>query len=145
VSKGAPDKVDAEVARRIRTHRVSKGVSQMELGTAVGVTFQQIQKYEKGVNRVSPGRLQRIANHLGIPVATFYASLDRRSDNGGGEFYDLVQTAGAIKLLRDYNALKPNMQKSVVDMVGAIAAERENRREKRKDNGNPADRREGKS
>ncbi len=61
-----PNPIDIEVGRRIRTQRLASRISQTALGQKVGVTFQQVQKYEKGVNRVGAGRLQQIADVLGV-------------------------------------------------------------------------------
>src|SRR5215210_9571556 len=69
-----PDPVDVEVGHRIRIERLSRGLSQTALAESLGVTFQQVQKYEKGVNRVGAGRLTRIARVLKVPVATFFES-----------------------------------------------------------------------
>ena len=77
VPKRSPDRVDIEVGRRVRTFRLEKRLSQEQLGDQLGLTFQQVQKYEKGINRIGAGRLQRIANILEIPV---------------GDFFDLAQT-----------------------------------------------------
>lgn len=80
------DPYDVEVGRRIRARRVAKQMSQMDLAGRLGLTFQQVQKYEKGVNRVGAGRLIKIANVLGIPVSTLFGAHDAntiaRSDRG---------------------------------------------------------------
>lgn len=65
---------DVEVGRRIRARRIECGLSQEDLGKGLGVSFQQIQKYEKGVNRVSAGRLQRVGEVLNVPMTFFYSS-----------------------------------------------------------------------
>src|SRR5262244_2719043 len=67
------DPRDAEIGRRVRTLRLQRGLSQTELGSLINVTFQQVQKYEKGTNRISAGRLQRIAEVLTVPVSFFFA------------------------------------------------------------------------
>jgi transcriptional regulator with XRE-family HTH domain len=81
-----PDLVDVEVGQRIRIQRLQSGLSQTSLAEHLGVTFQQVQKYEKGVNRVGAGRLTKIANVLGIPVSTFFGAHDEtpiaRGDRG---------------------------------------------------------------
>jgi len=64
--------VDAQVGSRVRLRRMLIGMSQERLGELLGLTFQQVQKYEKGTNRVSAGRLQKIADLLNIPVTFFY-------------------------------------------------------------------------
>src|SRR5713101_6226779 len=72
--RGDPN--DMEIGTRVRTLRLQRGWSQTELGKALNVTFQQIQKYEKGTNRISAGRLQRISEVLNVPVTFFYSGLD---------------------------------------------------------------------
>src|ERR1700674_5142714 len=76
MAKKNPDPVDVEVGRRIRIQRMARGISQTELGDKIGVTFQQVQKYEKGANRVGAGRLTRIAKVLGVSVGTFFGGPD---------------------------------------------------------------------
>ena len=66
------DPIDVHVGNRMRTQRLSQSMSQKELGQKLGVTFQQIQKYEKGANRIGAGRLFRIARILSVPVAHFF-------------------------------------------------------------------------
>src|SRR5260370_16780010 len=70
----APDARDMDVGRRIRAQRLVCRMSQTELANNLGVTFQQVQKYEKGVNRVGAGRLSRIAEVLGVPVPFFFTA-----------------------------------------------------------------------
>lgn len=71
----AADDIDAHIGSRVRLRRMTVSVSQESLGEALGVTFQQIQKYEKGLNRIGAGRLYRIARILDVPVAYFYEGL----------------------------------------------------------------------
>ena len=66
------DPIDVHVGNRMRAQRLSQSMSQKELGQKLGVTFQQIQKYEKGANRIGAGRLFRIARFLSVPVAHFF-------------------------------------------------------------------------
>ena len=68
-----PDPTDIEVGRRVRALRLERGMSQERLAFALKLTFQQVQKYEKGTNRIGAGRLQRIADILEVPVSTFFA------------------------------------------------------------------------
>ena len=68
--------IDIEVGKGIRVYRQQAGLSQTELGNALKLTFQQVQKYEKGVNRVAPSRLEVIALVCGVPVSVFMPSLD---------------------------------------------------------------------
>src|ERR1700674_2142829 len=73
INKRSGDPRDTEIGRRIRALRLERGLSQTELGNLLGVTFQQIQKYEKGANRVAAGRLQRVAESLDVPITFFYS------------------------------------------------------------------------
>jgi transcriptional regulator with XRE-family HTH domain len=68
----APTAIDQHVGRRVRTARMLASVSQEKLADAIGVTFQQVQKYEKGTNRISVSRLQQIASMLNVPISYFY-------------------------------------------------------------------------
>src|SRR5262249_45266359 len=72
-----PDNIDVEVGRLVRVQRIAKGLSQTELGNQIGVTFQQVQKYESGANRISMGRLTRIGKVLGVDV-TYLLGANRR-------------------------------------------------------------------
>ena len=72
---------DVAIGQTLRALRLDRGLSQSQLGEKVGVTFQQMQKYEKGVNRVSAGRLARIATALGVPVTAFYGAAARHGED----------------------------------------------------------------
>ena len=76
----AADDIDAFVGARVRLRRIEQGISQEHLGDALGLTFQQIQKYEKGQNRIGAGRLYRIARVLTVPVEFFYEGLPMPND-----------------------------------------------------------------
>ena len=98
---------DVEIGRKIRALRLQRGLSQSVLGDGIGLTFQQVQKYEKGTNRVSAGRLQRIADLLDTPVTFFYGGMSakpkRKDQRSSG--LALVQTKGAMRLLRAYEEI----------------------------------------
>jgi transcriptional regulator with XRE-family HTH domain len=101
--------VDTRIGARIRMRRMLVGISQTELGEKSGVTFQQIQKYEKGTNRVSVSRLHQIAQTLGVPVEFFYEGLSE----GGGTTIDnvpdvssLLATADALDMLKAFATLE---------------------------------------
>jgi transcriptional regulator with XRE-family HTH domain len=95
---------DIEIGRKIRALRLQRGLSQSGLAEGIGLTFQQVQKYEKGTNRVSAGRLQRIAQLLNVPVTFFYGGMGVRTKkhDAGNAGIALVQTKGAMRLLRSY-------------------------------------------
>ena len=120
----APDACDADVGRRIRAQRLLCHMSQTELGNRVGITFQQIQKYEKGVNRVGAGRLARIAEVLSVPVAFFFSGDQKSSDtndniNSGLSF---LESAGAVRLVRAYAQIEdPAIRRALVDLAEEVA------------------------
>jgi transcriptional regulator with XRE-family HTH domain len=117
-----PDPKDVEVGRRVRAFRLNKGLSQEKLGDELGITFQQVQKYEKGVNRIGAGRLQRIAEVLGVPVSEFFASSAGAPAPQSGSLYELVDTAAALRLLRAYARIpNPEVKQAVTTLVEKIA------------------------
>jgi len=122
----APDARDMDVGRRIRAQRLVCRMSQTELANNLGVTFQQVQKYEKGVNRVGAGRLSRIAEVLGVPVAFFFSgdmSPAVASDAGTG--LSFLETAGAVRLVRAYSQIDdPQIRRALVDLSEEIAGGR---------------------
>ena len=95
---------DIEIGRKIRAVRLERGLSQSGLADGIGLTFQQVQKYEKGTNRVSAGRLQRIAELLNIPIMSFYGGMDARTKKNEAPSAALafIQTKGAMRLMRAY-------------------------------------------
>jgi transcriptional regulator with XRE-family HTH domain len=125
-----PDPVDVEVGQRIRIQRMATGLSQTTLADQLGVTFQQVQKYEKGVNRVGAGRLTKIAKTLGVPVSTFFGAndagtIDRSDRHTPSSPLKLLTVPGALRLLRAYGQLNDGkMRRSIVDLVENIAAGR---------------------
>ena len=125
-----PDPVDVEVGHRIRIERLSRGLSQTALANQLGVTFQQVQKYEKGVNRVGAGRLTKIAEVLGVPVGTFFSGkemLEGEPGETGAEAspLKLLTVSGAFRLLRAYAEIEDgNLRRSIVDLVEQITSTR---------------------
>src|SRR3954464_13878929 len=126
-----PDPVDIEVGHRIRIERLARGLSQTALANQLGVTFQQVQKYEKGVNRVGAGRLTKIAKVLGVPVSSFFgaheaSAIERPGERGTASSpLKLLTVPGALRLLRAYGQLNDGkMRRSIVKLVEDIAAGR---------------------
>ena len=121
------DPRDAEIGQRVRTLRLQRGLSQTELGKLISVTFQQVQKYEKGTNRISAGRLQRIAEVLEVPVAFFFAAPnDPKGSSGSGAQveFSFLQTEGALRLARAYARIKqPGIRLQLLRLTEAIADE----------------------
>jgi len=99
------DANDRAVALRLRALRLSRGMSQSELGRQLGVTFQQVQKYENGANRIGAGRLQRIAEVFDVPLAALFGSPRLRRKAAADPFADL-RTAGAVRLLQAYGGIR---------------------------------------
>jgi transcriptional regulator with XRE-family HTH domain len=121
MSKKNPDARDIEVGRRVRTFRLERSFSQEKLGDALGLTFQQVQKYEKGTNRIGAGRLQHIAEILGVSVTDFFTE-QKRSGSGPSEIFELLHTGASLRLLRAYSRIRdPRVQQAVAQLVERIA------------------------
>jgi transcriptional regulator with XRE-family HTH domain len=120
----APDARDMEVGRRIRAQRLVRGLSQTDLGRSLGITFQQVQKYEKGANRVGAGRLTRIAEVLGVPVAFFFGDhAGTGKSDDAGEALGFLETAGAVRLVKAYAQIDDtDVRRALVDLAESIAA-----------------------
>ena len=112
--------VDRLVGLRITALRKARGLSQTALGTAVGVTFQQVQKYEKGQNRVGAGRLREISRLLEVPVSAFF-----EEDDAGGtqsEVFGFLSAHGAIELLQAYALIEDDqLRRDVLAIVRTAA------------------------
>jgi transcriptional regulator with XRE-family HTH domain len=123
MSVKSPDKVDVEVGQRIRAMRQDAGLSQTQLADELGLTFQQVQKYEKGVNRVGAGRLTKIAQVLGVPVNQLITDEPLRKGAQEPESpLALLSKPGALALLRAYGKLKEGtLRRSVVSLVENVS------------------------
>jgi transcriptional regulator with XRE-family HTH domain len=119
------DPRDAEIGQRVRALRLQRGLSQTELGQLISVTFQQVQKYEKGANRISAGRLQRIAEVLGVPVAHFFARpTDKDTADAAPDEGRFLQSEGALRLARAYARIKePGIRLQLLRLTEAIAGD----------------------
>jgi len=116
------DAIDAFIGQRIRAARIAAKFSQTDLGERIGVTFQQVQKYEKGVNRVGSGRMVRVAQVLGRPIAWFSEGTSSDKNGKGVAPSDdpltkLGQTRDGIRLAQAFNAIESR------DMRAAIVAQ----------------------
>ena len=112
----------------LRKNQRSSGPHDIELGKALGVSFQQVQKYERGTNRVSASRLQQISTALDVPVTFFYddASAGKRTNSDKREVESLlfVDSAFSLRLLRAYTSIKDQaVQRQFVTLVESIVAE----------------------
>ena len=131
MSSKAPNPVDKYVGSRVRMRRIMLGMSQEKLGEALGLTFQQIQKYEKGTNRVGASRIQQISEILQVPVSFLFEGGPTGTTNteGFGEgtspFYisDFLATSEGLALTRAFTRINdPKLRRSIVDLVEQIAA-----------------------
>jgi len=130
----APNPVDKYVGSRVRMRRIMLGMSQEKLGEALGLTFQQIQKYEKGTNRVGASRIQQISEILQVPVSFLFEGGPSGSAEGGGfaegsslsYVSDFLATSEGLALTRAFTRIAdPKLRRSIVDLVEQISA-REN-------------------
>jgi transcriptional regulator with XRE-family HTH domain len=117
-----PDTRDVDVGRRVRALRLEKGMSQTDLGAELGITFQQIQKYEKGTNRIGAGRLQRISEVLEVPVSVFFSDGTGAQSRGRDSLFELVDTGAALRLLRAYARIPdPQVKQALASLAEKIA------------------------
>lgn len=110
---------DKELGMRLRLRRVEQKMSQDELGKKLGVSFQQVQKYEKGINRIGAGRLPQIAAALDVPIAFFYEA-DKRSREVDSLLF--IDSAFSLRLLRAYaNIRSQDVQRQMVSLMECVA------------------------
>ena len=120
----APDAVDNLVGRNIRVLRLAKGLSQTELADALGITFQQVQKYEKGTNRVGSGRLLKISGVLGVKITDFFEGTDRPHDTARRSVFDQLAQPESFRLVQAFSGIdRPNIRRTLVRLIEQIAAE----------------------
>ncbi|WP_280523739.1 helix-turn-helix domain-containing protein [Rhizobium sullae] len=125
-----PNAIDVEVGQRIRMHRLARGMSQSALAEKVNVTFQQVQKYEKGSNRVGASRLQGIADCLNVPVSFFFEAIPGAPEtaksglvNGIDDLTGFVSTAEGLALNRAFLAVKnARIRQKIVSLVKSLAS-----------------------
>lgn len=131
-----PNPVDIHVGSRVRLRRMLLGMSQEKLGEHLGLTFQQIQKYEKGVNRIGASRLFDLAQVLGVPVQFFYDEAPQSHDNGmapgfadrPAESYvvEFLSTREGLELNKSFVRITdPRVRRSIVELVRSLAGEAE--------------------
>ena len=113
--------VDFEVGRRVRLERLKAGLSQTALAEQIGVTFQQVQKYEKGTNRVAPGRLSQIARILNVPVSSFFEDEAKQSNRQPSSAAILTRPY-VLRLVQAFDDLPDHLQAAVLHFVEALAS-----------------------
>jgi transcriptional regulator with XRE-family HTH domain len=131
MSVKAPNPVDKYVGSRIRMRRIMLGMSQEKLGEALGLTFQQVQKYEKGTNRVGASRIQQISEILQVPVSFLFdggpsggANADGFSEGSSPAYVsDFLATSEGLALTRAFTRITDaKLRRSIVELVEQVAA-----------------------
>lgn len=115
--------IDSHVGQRLRHRRWMLGLTQQDLANSVGIKFQQIQKYESGINRMSASRLWDVANALGVSVAYFFEGLepaDVLPENGQGPRPDVLADKETLDLVRAYYSLDEAPRRCLLDLARAI-------------------------
>ena len=134
MTKKAPNPIDKHVGSRVRMRRMMIGMSQEKLGEKLGITFQQIQKYEKGTNRVGASRLQQIATALSVPPSFFFegAPVPDAAEGGGGfsepsspaYVSDFLATSDGLALTKAFMKIRdPKVRRRIVDLVQSMVGE----------------------
>ena len=140
-----PNPIDVHVGSRVRLRRMLLSISQEKLGEQMGLTFQQIQKYEKGTNRIGASRLYRISQILDVPVQFFFEDAPVAPGQEGGKasglserqnddfLYEFISTRDGLELIRAFVSIRdPKVRKRVVDLVRTLADEdHENQNDKK--------------
>ena len=128
--KTGPNPIDKHVGSRVRMRRMTIGLSQEEVAHALGLTFQQVQKYEKGTNRVSSSRLHQLARILEVPIPFFFDGAPQQSarsqDKAESPNYvnDFLATDDGLTLTRAFMRIKsPKLRRSIVNLVEQLAGD----------------------
>jgi transcriptional regulator with XRE-family HTH domain len=124
LDRDGPHPVDRHVGLRIRMRRKEMGVSQERLAESLGITFQQVQKYERGANRVSASKLWEIAGTLRTPVSYFYDGLDGQTGAGGQQTsaQAFLSSSEGLELLAAFPRItEPAIRRKLVELVRVVA------------------------
>ena len=121
-----PTSIDQHVGARLRLRRTMLDMSQSELGEKLGVTFQQVQKYERGANRIGASRLFHVARVLDVPVSYFFEGLDESGDSRleGGDsetLYDFIASPDGLALASAFSGIKDQIvRRRVIDLLRSL-------------------------
>jgi transcriptional regulator with XRE-family HTH domain len=129
MAKKGPNPVDKHVGSRVRMRRLMLGMSQSRLAEGLGLTFQQVQKYEKGMNRIGASRLQHVASILQVPVAFFFEGLptaDEPKSHAGSlshaAVFEFLATTDGVRLARAFTRIPDaKLRRSIVDVAEQIS------------------------
>jgi transcriptional regulator with XRE-family HTH domain len=126
-----PNPIDAHVGSRLRMRRMMLGMSQEKLATGLGLTFQQVQKYEKGVNRMGASRLQQAGDILGVAVPFFFEGAGGFQGNANAllptYIDDFVASEDGLRLAKAFMRVRPAVRRCIVDLVNEVAGEEGNK------------------
>jgi len=121
MSTKSPNPIDQRLGRNIRFQRLAAGLSQEALAHRLGLTFQQVQKYEKGTNRVSANRLVELASIFGIDIMALLDGVDVPTARADSTVSDLLETPRAIELLRVFSCIEDGeIRAAIVDLVSEV-------------------------
>lgn len=118
------DPIDVHVGHRVRLGRTLLGMSQEKLGEALNLTFQQIQKYERGTNRISSSKLFKLSKTLGVPISFFFDGIESGKDNALSQSIAVdttIHTREALEHLRALHTLPMTSRKAISNLVKTIA------------------------
>jgi transcriptional regulator with XRE-family HTH domain len=129
--KKSPNPIDVHVGSRVRLRRMMLGMSQEKLGESLGITFQQIQKYEKGTNRVGASRLQHIATVLKVPVSFFFEDAPGTPEEAAGfaeqphsYVVDFLSSSEGLSLNKAFVRIKDaRVRRKIVDLVQSLSSD----------------------
>ncbi len=116
-----PHPVDVHVGKRVRHRRWLAGMTQQQLAESVGIKFQQIQKYETGMNRISASRLWDIASALGVQVSYFFEGLDAAGAVDSDLPGDILADKEALELVRSYYAIPEQQRRRLFDLARVLS------------------------
>jgi transcriptional regulator with XRE-family HTH domain len=127
MTRKSPNPTDKHVGNRVRMRRMILKMSQETLASGLGLTFQQVQKYEKGANRIGASRLQQISNILQVPVTFFFEGVPAAHDDDINMLAsDFLATSDGLALMTAFAQIKnPSVRRSIVQLVENVAAERD--------------------
>jgi predicted transcriptional regulator len=116
--------LDVLIGTRLRAHRLSRNLSQEELAASLGISFQQIQKYEKGANRVSASRLKEISDVLGVPIATWFADHkpSKKKTPDQADAHSFITNVRSMRLLKSFSQIEDaKTQNLISDLCERLA------------------------
>ncbi len=113
--------INAHVARRIHARRIEVGLTQQQVARMIGISFQQLQKYEHGTNRISAGRLYQLADVLDTSITYFFAGYEQDSSQEAKSANDYTSSMESVRLVRQFNAIpSDSIRRSISGLIRAL-------------------------